>query len=71
MRPRPTSERVEICYESTAGSPEPEVRMSPEHPASIQNEVYAAARLSCSFGATHSINFILLGEIRNLMPLAQ
>jgi hypothetical protein len=45
-----------------AGGPEP-VPISPNHPINIQNGIYAAERLSCSFEVTHSINFILRGEI--------
>jgi hypothetical protein len=37
--------------------------VSQKHPVSIQNAIYAAERLSCSLEITHSINFILLGEI--------
>lgn len=32
--------------------------------ASVQNATYAAERLSCSLDITHSLNFILYGEIR-------
>jgi hypothetical protein len=38
--------------------------LSQKHPVNVQNAIYAAERLSCSFDTTHSINFILLGEIR-------
>ena len=34
-----------------------------KHPVNVQNGIYAAERLSCSLEITHSINFILRGEI--------
>jgi len=37
--------------------------LSQKDPVNIQNGIYAAERLSCSLDVTHSINFILLGEI--------
>ena len=33
-----------------------------KHAVNIQNGIYAAQRLSCSLGVTHSLNFILRGE---------
>ena len=38
--------------------------VSPKHLVHIRNAIHAAERLSCSFEVTHSINFILLGEIQ-------
>jgi hypothetical protein len=49
--------------EGAAGSSEPQ-EMSMKHPVNIQNGIYAAERLSCSLDITHSLNFILRGEIR-------
>ena len=34
----------------------------------VQNGIYAAERLCSSFDVTHSINFILLGEIQDQNP---
>ena len=44
-----------------------------KHPVNIQNGIYAAERLSCSFDITHSLNFILCGEIllSEFFPAAQ
>ena len=40
-----------------------------KHQVNVQNGIYAAERLSCSFEVTHSINFILRGEIYSLKSL--
>jgi hypothetical protein len=37
--------------------------ISMKHPVNIQNAIYAAERLSCAPDITHSLNFILRGEI--------
>jgi hypothetical protein len=56
--------------EGVTGSSKPKARgLSQKHPVNVQNGIYAAERLSCSFDVTHSINFILLGETQDLMFL--
>jgi hypothetical protein len=37
--------------------------ISMKHPVNVQNAIYAAERLSCSLDLTHSLNFILIGEL--------
>jgi hypothetical protein len=53
-----------------AGSYRPRA-VSLKHPVNIQNAIYAAERLSCSFEVTHSVNFILLGETKPPEPFGQ
>jgi len=61
-----TSHSKENSGKDTAGSLKARTRgLSQEHPINIQNGIHAAERLSCSSDVTHSINFILLGEIRH------
>ena len=60
-------EKSSIQDTENSGKDAAEVSLPPgisqKHPVNIQNGIYAAERLSCSLEITHSINFILLGEI--------
>ena len=49
--------------EKNSGTTPPPQAIPDKHPVNIQNGIYAAERLSCSPEVTHSINFILRGEI--------
>lgn len=57
-----STQKTEDDGAGAAGEPAPPA-ISPKHPVNIQNAVYAAERLSCSLDITHSLNFILRGEI--------
>jgi len=59
-----TLHSVEDNGKGAAKSSEAKVMgLSQKDPVNIQSGIYAAERLSCSLDVTHSINFILLGEI--------
>ena len=55
------TQNAESSRKGTAGNSGPR-GISRKHPVNIQNGIYAAERLSCSLGVTHSLNFILRGE---------
>ena len=61
-----TSHSREDSGNEVTGSSKARTRgLSQTHPVNIQNGICAAERLSCSLDMTHSINFILLGEIQD------
>ena len=58
-----SAQKTEDSGTCAAGSSGPR-GISDKHHINAQNAIYAAERLSCSLDVTHSLNFMLCGEIR-------